>query len=174
MGKSKPDGSPDVDAWLQEVSDKQKVPLAIYRHDVVWPTVRSSGWSLRWLRSAMKTCKRVLKPITVPGPRCGRSFSVRSARRRKSGKWPAAAPRLSISAIWPRNTRSRPAAARCEAKSRPSRHSGQALLEKEAFGLQPGELSSVIQVGDALCDPAKRGADQAGRRALRRGPRYDL
>lgn len=37
--KAKPDGSPDVDAWLAMVTKKQGVSLDIYRNDVVWPIV---------------------------------------------------------------------------------------------------------------------------------------
>jgi len=37
--KSKPDGSADVAAWLELVTRKQRVPLEVYRNDVVWPTV---------------------------------------------------------------------------------------------------------------------------------------
>ena len=37
--KAKPDGSPDVDAWLDLVAKKQGMSLEVYRHDVVWPSV---------------------------------------------------------------------------------------------------------------------------------------
>src|SRR5581483_9044323 len=39
MGKTKQDGSPDLEAWFKEVVDKQKTNIETYRYDVVWPTV---------------------------------------------------------------------------------------------------------------------------------------
>ena len=35
--KPRPDGSPDVQAWLELVTKKQGIPLEVYRNDVVWP-----------------------------------------------------------------------------------------------------------------------------------------
>jgi hypothetical protein len=35
----KPDGSPDVEAWIELITKKQGVPMHIYRNDAVWPTV---------------------------------------------------------------------------------------------------------------------------------------
>ena len=37
--KAKPDGSPDVNAWLELVTKKQGMSLEVYRNDVVWPSV---------------------------------------------------------------------------------------------------------------------------------------
>ncbi len=37
--KPRPDGSPDVQAWLDLITKKQGIPLDLYRGDVVWSAV---------------------------------------------------------------------------------------------------------------------------------------
>ena len=39
MGKTKGHtDEPDIDAWLKDVVENQKISLAIYKHDIVWPS----------------------------------------------------------------------------------------------------------------------------------------
>ena len=45
-GYNKPDGSPDVDKWLQQVIENDGVTVELYVQDAVWPTValEETGW----------------------------------------------------------------------------------------------------------------------------------
>ncbi|HEX3657959.1 MAG TPA: peptidylprolyl isomerase [Pirellulales bacterium] len=149
MGKTKADGSPDIDAWLKEICDKQKVPLAIYRHDVVWPTVALKKMVVDQVKVSEEDLKKGFEANY--GPRAKVRAIVFSSQRKAQEVWEMARNRPTIDYFGDLAEEYS-----VEASSRTLRgevppiqaHGGQPLLEKEAFALQPGELSSVLQVGE--------------------------
>ncbi len=147
--KPKPDGSPDVEAWLELVTKKQKIPVETYRNDVVWPSV------------ALK--KLVGDKVTVTeddlhkgyeanfGPRVRCLAIVLNSQRHAEQVFELArknntaenfgelAAQYSIE----------PGSQALRGEVPPiKKYGGQPKLEEEAFALKPGELSGVIQVGD--------------------------
>lgn len=149
MGKTKADGTPDIDAWLKEVNDKQKVPLFIYRRDVVWPTVALKKMVAGQVKVSDEDLQKGYEANY--GPRAKVRAIIFSSQRKAQEVWEMARNRPTVEYFGDLAEEYS-----VEASSRALRgevppiqsHSGQPLLEKEAFGLQPGELSSVIQVGD--------------------------
>ncbi|HEY5312173.1 MAG TPA: peptidylprolyl isomerase [Pirellulales bacterium] len=149
MGKTKADGSPDIDGWLKEITNKQKVPLAIYRHDVVWPTVALKKMVAGQVKVTDEDLKKGFEANY--GPRAKVRAIIFSSQRKAQEVWEMARNRPTIEYFGDLAEEYS-----VEASSRTLRgevppiqaHSGQPLLEKESFALQPGELSSVIQVGE--------------------------
>lgn len=147
MVESKPDGSPNVEKWIELITREQGVSLEVYRRDAVWPSV------------ALK--KLVASTVTVTDEDMQRGFEANYGERVRC---------LAIvldnhrraQEVW-QLARANPAPEKfgdlaeqysVEAGSRAlrgevppiQRHGGQPLLEKEAFALSPGELSSIIQI----------------------------
>ncbi|HWA97284.1 MAG TPA: peptidylprolyl isomerase [Pirellulales bacterium] len=151
MGRLKPDGSPDVQAWLGEVLEEQKTTVERYRHDAVWPSVAlkklvaskvdvtaedlSRGYEANW-----GMCKRC-RAIVFNGNQLRKAQEVWDMARSKPNidYFGDLAEEYSV-----------------EASSRVLRgeippvqqHGGQPMLEKEAFALKAGELSGVFQLGE--------------------------
>jgi parvulin-like peptidyl-prolyl isomerase len=152
MGKTRPDGSPDIESWLMEVTDKQKTSLEIYRYDVVWPTVALKKMVQEQVKVTDDDLKKGFEANY--GPRAKALAIVFSSQRKALEVWEMA--------------RNRPTREffgelaeeySVEASSRALRgeippiqaHGGQAVLEKEAFALKSGELSGVLPLGDKFC-----------------------
>lgn len=143
-----PDGSPDVQQWLRMATEEQGVTIDVYRRDAVWPSV-----ALRKLvgKSVQITEEDIQKGFEANfGERVRCLAIVLDNHRRATEVWGLA-----------RNNPTREYFGELaekysvEAGSRSLRgevppiqkHGGQPVLEKVAFELKPGELSSIIQVG---------------------------
>ncbi len=154
-GSTTRDGKPDVKAWLEFIAKKQGVSLEVYRNDAIWPSVA--------LKKLAMTDKNANKSLEVSdedlqkgyeanyGPRVRCLAIVLNEQRRAQQVWEMArkdntseyfgqlAEQFSVEA----GTRE------LKGEIPPiKRHGGQPTIEKEAFDLKPGELSSVIQVED--------------------------
>ena len=147
--KPKPDGSPDVEAWLKLATEKQGVSEDVYRRDSVWPSV------------ALKKLVGDTVEITDDDLRKGyeanygtmvqcRAIVLKNLRRANK-VWEMARENPTVE-----NFGDLAEQYSAESSSRVLRgevppikkHGGQLVLEKEAFTLKPGELSGVIQAGE--------------------------
>jgi parvulin-like peptidyl-prolyl isomerase len=149
MGKTLADGRPDVDGWLKEVAEKQKTSLDLYFDDVVWPTVA--------LKKLVKERVEVNKDDLQKGYEANFGQRVRclaivfNQPRKAQEVWEMA--RNHMTADFFGNLAEEysvePSSRALRGEIPPiQKFGGQPVLEKEAFAMQPGELSGVIQVSD--------------------------
>jgi parvulin-like peptidyl-prolyl isomerase len=146
--KSKPDGSPDVEAWLALIK-KRGIPLDVYRNDLIWTSV------------AMK--KLVGSKIAITDDDLKKGFDANYGERvrckavvlndmRRANQVFEMARKNNTSEFFAKLATQysvEPGSQALEGDVPPiKRFGGQPDLEKEAFQLQAGELSGIIQVGD--------------------------
>jgi parvulin-like peptidyl-prolyl isomerase len=147
--KAKPDGSPDVDAWLDLVAKKQGMSLEVYRHDVVWPSVALEKLAGEKIVVSDDDLHKGFDANFGPRVRClaivlnnqRRAQQVFDLARQKntSENFGDLAAQYSIE----------PGSQALRGVVPPiKKYGGQPDLEREAFALQPGELSGLIQVDD--------------------------
>lgn len=150
MGKTKGHtDEPDIEAWLKDVVENQKLSLDLYQRDIVWPSA-----ALR---------KLVGEKIEITQEDLERSFEANFGRRVRCRAIVLANSR-NAQAVWAEARKTRTAEAFGELARQWSvdptsratdgeippiqRHSGQPKVEDEAFKLKPGEISGIIQVDD--------------------------
>lgn len=145
----RPDGTPDVDAWLTLVTESQGVSVDVYRRDSVWPSVAlkklvagrvkvseeelgkgyeaNYGPRVRCLAIVLNDLRMAQRVWGMARDNCtahyfgalAAEYSVESSSRGLRGKVPPI-----------------------------KKHGGQPALEKEAFKLQPGRISGIIPADD--------------------------
>ena len=118
-GYLKPDGTPDVDAWLKAVTETDKVSVDLYVRDAVWPSV-----ALKLLvNEKIEVTKEDLEKGFAAnyGERVEVLAIVLGNQRKPTpyGRWRATIRRISSSANWPPNTRSSPCREAISAKCPP-------------------------------------------------------
>jgi hypothetical protein len=148
MGFKTADGKPDVSKWLANVSQEQGLSLEVYRRDSVWPSV-----ALKQLAGEVKITKDDLQKGYEAnyGTRVRCRAIVLANQRKAQEVWEQARGNLSLEFFGQlaEEYSIEPSSKALQGKVPPiQRHGGQPLLEKEAFSLKPGELSSIVQVGD--------------------------
>lgn len=148
MVPARADGSPDVDAWIKLVMREQRVTPEIYRRDIVWPSValrklvgdkvRVTEEDLHKGFEANYGPKMKCRAIVLENPRVAQRVWELAKKRPDMESFGELAERYSCD----------PSGAQLQGEMPPiRRNGGEPLLEAEAFALQPGEISSVIQVG---------------------------
>ena len=158
LGYVKKDGTPDVDAWLKSVLQEEGATLELYVSDAVWPSV------------ALK--KLVEGKVVVSdedlqkgfdsnfGPRAEVLAIVLTNQRIAEQVWSEARANLNEAAFGELAAKysTEPVSRSNYGKVPPIRkHSGQPTLENAAVSMQPGELSSVIAVGEQFVVMYKQG-----------------
>jgi len=146
---TKPDGSPDVAAWIKLVTEEQGITEEIYRRDSVWPSVALKKLVGEKVDVSDEDMRKGYEANFGPRVRC--LAIVTDNLRRAQRVWDMARNNPT-----PEYFGQLAEQYSVEASSRALRgevppikkNGGQPLLEKEAFGLKQGELSSVVQVGD--------------------------
>ncbi len=149
-----PDGSPDVKGWMKLVTDKQGLSVEMYRRDVIWPQL-----ALRKLAGGkiVVTEDDIQKGfIANYGPRARCRAIVLNNFRRAQQVWEAAAAAQKEKKLTAEYFGELASKYSIERSSRANeglvppirQYGGQPDLEKEAFGLKPGELSGIVGVGD--------------------------
>ncbi len=144
-----PDGKPDVQKWLALVTEQQGVSVEVYRRDAVWPSVA--------LRKIVGPSVKVTEDDLQKGFEANFGERVRCLaivldnHRRATEVWTLARQNLNREYFGDLAEKYS-----VEAGSRSLRgevppiqkHGGQPVLEEVAFKLSPGELSSIVQVGE--------------------------
>lgn len=147
MVKDREDGSPDVEAWLKLVTQQQNITVDVYRHDAVWPSVALKKLVGKQIEINDADLKKGYEANYGPRVRClaivvnNQRLATRVWELARKTPNPESFARLAEQYSTDANVR----ALRGEIPPI-QQHGGQPLLEKEAFGLKPGELSSIIQI----------------------------
>lgn len=148
MLRLKEDGQPDVQQWLQLVTEQQGITVEVYRRDVIWPSLALRKLVQDKVQVTEEDLKKGFEANYGPRVRC-RAIILDNLRRAQE--------------VWAK-ARDNPTEEffgrlaeeySCEANNRILKgevppiqmHGGQPVLEKEAFSLKPGELSGIVQVG---------------------------
>jgi len=148
-GFVKPDGSADIDGWLEKVLSEDNATLELYLQDAVWPSV------------ALK--KLVVDDVQVTEEDLQKGYEanygdqvevlvcVLGSQRRAQEVWEMAQgnPTEKFFGDLAYQYSIEPTSKYNFGKVPPIRkHSGQPAIEKEAFRLKPGELSGIVALGD--------------------------
>jgi parvulin-like peptidyl-prolyl isomerase len=163
MGFRKPDGTPDIAAWLERVTKDEKVPMRHYIEDVVQPTV-----ALKQLVGKVPVSQEDLDKAfeATFGPRAKCRVIVMDSQRRAQEIWQLARQNPTPERIGDLAEQHSvdPTSRTLRGEVPPiQRHGGQPTLERQVFALKPGELSGIVQIADRfmviLCEgftePAK-------------------
>jgi parvulin-like peptidyl-prolyl isomerase len=147
--KLRPDGSPDVENWLKLVTKQQQVTVELYRHDSVWPSVALKKLVGGQVQVTDEDLQRGFEANYGPRVRC-RAIVLNNPRQAQR-VW-----ELARRDLTPETFGRLAAQYSIEPSSRANegevapvkKWGGQPVLEREAFALKPGELSSIIQAED--------------------------
>ncbi len=157
MNKLKENGEPDVAGWLQFLTESQNITREVYVRDEVWPSVALKKILGDSVEVSQEDLQKGFEANYGPKVRC--RAIVLNNQRRAQEVWKKARENKSV-----KNFGDLAEQYSIEVGSRSLRgevppirkNGGQPILEKEAFSLEPGELSGIIQVGDAyiilLCE----------------------
>lgn len=149
MIKLKPDGSPDIEGWLQTITAQQRITVEVYRRDMVWPSValkklvddrvQVTDDDLRRGYEANYGPRMRCRAIVLPNPRQAQRVWELARRDPTPETFGRLAEQYSIE----------PGSRANQGEVPPiKKWGGQPILEREAFAMKPGELSSIIQSGD--------------------------
>jgi len=143
------DGTPDVNRWLKEKTAEEKVSVKIYVYDSVWPSA-----ALRKLvASSVKVTDEDLDRAYQAnyGERIDVQAIVVGSQRRATEIWQEAKVNEADKEFFGRLAHEysiEPVSRENYGLIPPIRnHSGEPLVEAEAFKLQPGKVSGVVAVG---------------------------
>ncbi len=147
--KPKADGSPDVEGWLKLVTEQQGVSVEVYRHDAVWPSVAMRKLVAEGVKVTEEDLQKGYEANYGPRVRC--LAIVLNNLRRAQQVWEMARerPTAEFFGDLAEKYSIEPGSQALRGEVPPiQRHGGQPLLEKDAFTLQAGEISGIIDVGN--------------------------
>lgn len=176
-GYLKPDGSPDVERWLQDVVNKDDTSVGLYISDAVWPTVALKKLVGGSIKVSEEDIQKGFKANY--GPRVEVLAIVVSNQRLAQQIWEKAhevdtdeqfgelAYQYSIEPVSRNNFGRVPPI---------QKFGGRPQIEKVAFELEPGEISGLTVVGDkwiilrcvGYTDPVVKELDDTTRRELQK------
>ena len=139
--------SPDVERWLKTVLEGDKIPLDLYVQDAVWPTVALKKLVSQQVEVTEDDLRQGF--ISHHGPRAEVLAIVLSNQRVAQEVWNKARANQGQEQFGELASRYsvEPTSRSNFGKVPPLRqHGGQPTLEKVAFGMQPGEMSGIIEV----------------------------
>jgi parvulin-like peptidyl-prolyl isomerase len=143
----KPDGSPDVQKWIAMKTEGQNISVDVYRSDEVWPSVVLKKLAGNQVRVTEDDLRKGYEANFGSQVRC--LAIVLDEMRRAQRVWEMANSNRTpeyfgeLAAEYSMD----PSSKTLRGHVPPiQRHGGQPELEKAAFSLRPGELSSIIQV----------------------------
>ncbi len=148
MGKTDANGQADIRGWIDQVCKEESISEEVYLHDMVWPSA-----ALKKLAgdNVQITNEDIQKGYESNyGPRVQCRAIVCNSQRKAQEAWEMARKDRSV-----KNFAELAEHYSIEANSRAlggqippiRKHGGEKQLEDEAFKLQKGDLSSIIQVG---------------------------
>jgi parvulin-like peptidyl-prolyl isomerase len=149
MGKTNKNDEPDIEAWLKDVVENQKMSLDLYRDDVVWPSVGLRKLAGEDVEVSKEDLQKSYEANYGPRVRCR---AIVLANQRDAQKvWDMARknPTLENFANLAKNYTIEPGGKVNEGEVPPiQKHGSDPVLEEEAFSLKPKEVSSIVQAGD--------------------------
>lgn len=145
----KKDGSPDVEAWLKSVTENDATTVELYVRDAVWPSVALK----KLVGDSVEVTEEDLQKGFESnfGERVEVLAIVLSNQRQAQTVWDMARNNPTDQFFGElANQYSIEPSSRSNFGQVPPlrRHSGQPLMEKEAFRLKAGELSGIVAMGD--------------------------
>ncbi len=158
MGYMKPDGTPDVDAWLKSILEEESSTLDLYVQDAVWPSVALK----KLVQDSVQISEEDLQKGFDAnfGPRAEVLAIVMSNQRTAEEVWQQARKGLTEQSFGELAAKYsvEPVSRSNYGKVPPIRHhTGQPTLEKAAFELRQGEISGVIALKDQYVVLYKQG-----------------
>lgn len=142
-------GKPDVEAWLKSVTDGDNASVALYVRDAVWPSVALKKLVGETVQVTPDDLKKGFESNF--GERVEVLAIVMSNQRQAQTVWDMARgnPTEQFFGELAHQYSVEPTSQTNYGKVPPIRqHSGQPILEKEAFRLKSGELSGILAIGD--------------------------
>ena len=145
--RPKADGSPDVEGWIKLVTQQQGITVEVYRHDAVWPSVALRKLAGDQVRLTEEDLRKGFEANYGPRIRCRAIIFDNLKRAQQVWEMAKRTPTVeNFGALAEKYS--------VEANSRSLRgevppiqkYGGQPLVEKEAFELNPGEISGIIQL----------------------------
>ncbi len=146
----KPDGSPDVETWIDSYTKRHNIAEDIYRSDEVWPSV-----ALKKLvgEQVQVTDEDLQKGYEANfGPKVDCLAIILDDQRRAQKVWEMARSRPTKEQFGDLAEKYSvdPSGRALRGEVSPiQKHGGQPRLEEKAFALKPGEISAIIQVGQS-------------------------
>ena len=145
----RPDGSPDVDAWLKKITEGDTTTIELYVRDAVWPSVALK----KLVDSKVQVTDEDMQNgfLSNFGERVKVLVIVLGNHRQAQEVWDMARnnPTDQFFGQLASQYSIEPASRSNFGEVPPiRRHSGQPVLEKEAFSLKTGELSGIVAVAD--------------------------
>lgn len=148
MGYITPDNKPDVQGWLKKVAE-EGITRDMYVHDTIWPMLALKKIVGPHVEVNDTDLKRGFEANYGPRVRC--RAIVLSSMRRAQEVWEMASKNPTVEHFAELAEKySVEASTRALRGEIPpiQKWGGEPILEQEAFGLKPGELSGVIQLGE--------------------------
>lgn len=149
IGHLNQDGSVDVDRWLKFVTGNDLSKVDFYIEDEVWPTVATKKLVENSVSVTQEDMQKGFEANF--GPRVEVLVVVANDHRQALKVWNMASanPSAEYFGQLANQYSVEPASKNNFGQVPPiQRHGGRAELEKEAFNLQTGEISKVVQVGE--------------------------
>ncbi len=149
IGHLNKDGSVDIDRWLKFVTGNDLSKVDFYIEDEVWPTVATKKLVENSVSVTQEDMQKGFEANF--GPRVEVLVVVANDHRQALKVWNMASanPTAEYFGQLANQYSVEPASKNNFGQVPPiQRHGGRAELEKEAFGLQTGEISKVVQVGE--------------------------
>jgi hypothetical protein len=148
-GKTNPDGTANVKAWLEEVVKQDGATVELYIEDAVWPSVALK----KLVRNKVSVSEEDLQKgfESNYGPRVEVMAIVLADHRQAQRVWDMARTNPTDDYFGQLATEYsvEPVSKGNGGKVPPVRkHGGQPIVEKEAFKMKKGDLSTILVVGD--------------------------
>ncbi len=148
-GYLKPNGQPDIQAWLNDVAQGDQSTIELYIRDAVWPSVALKKLVGERVQVTSEDMQRGFESNF--GERVEVLAMVLSNHRQAQSVWEMARnnPTDQFFGELAHQYSIEPTSRANFGKVPPIRkHGGQPVVEREAFKLKPGELSGIIAIGD--------------------------
>lgn len=148
-GYVKADGSPDIDKWLQTVTESDRVSIELYVRDAVWPSVALKQLVGERVEVNDEDLRKGFD--SNYGERVEVLAIVLTNQRQANEVWDMARhnPTDQFFGELANQYSVEPVSRSNSGKVPPIRkHGGQPIVEEEAFNLEPGKLSGILNVGD--------------------------
>jgi len=148
-GATTPDGQPDMKQWIEMVTKEQNISYELYVRDAVWPSAALKKLVQNDVKVKDEDMEKGFEANYGKRVRC--RAIVMSNLRKAQEVWNMARqnPEVEYFGKLAQQYSIEGGSGQLDGQVPPlRRHGGQPLLEDEAFKMQPGEISAVIQVGD--------------------------